>query len=229
MATIGDLVRMIAQAEGIDEVSVDVYARRAREAGFISQGGRGRSAPKMTVRDAANLLIAVNASPTGREVHRIVPYFRELELAGSNYTTAFFDEAEHYSGVVIHATTASSFGEALEILIEGAAEGTSLQDDLFGGKTPVTDSKLRRDFETVEQKMGAVNKPVLNVSFNQKARGVRIAFLNEEVSHDPVIAEAQWTGPAPASDGDQEVTITISDKTIVAVANLINGDNEFVE
>lgn len=226
MATIGDLVRVIAQAEGIDEVSVDVYARRAREAGFITQGGRGRSAAKMTTRDAANLLIAVNASPTGREVHKIVPYFRELDNDGSILSTEFFEENRNYEGVVISADTAPCFGDALELLIDGSAEHVSLQDDLFGGKTPFTDSKLRHDFEAVSSKLGAIKKPVLSVSFNQKTRTARIALLNEDDPHDPIVTESRWRGPAPETAGDQETTITISDKTIVAVANLINGETE---
>ena len=81
MALLSELVRMIAKVEGLEEVSVGIFARHAREAGLIAQGGRGRSAAKMTFRDAANLLIAVNGCALAKQVSDSVPLFRGL-LAG---------------------------------------------------------------------------------------------------------------------------------------------------
>lgn len=78
MALLSELVKVISTVEGLDEVSVGIFARHAREAGLISQGGRGRSAATMTVRDATNLLIAVNGCTLAKEVPARVPLFREL-------------------------------------------------------------------------------------------------------------------------------------------------------
>src|SRR5919109_1885851 len=66
MASIGRLVAAIAAAEGMDEGTVKIIARYCREAGHVSQGTHGPGAAKMTARDAANILIAVNASTTTR-------------------------------------------------------------------------------------------------------------------------------------------------------------------
>lgn len=61
MVLISDLVSAIAEVEGMSEATVALMARNAREAGYLSQGARGRNAPKATVTDCTNLLIAVNA------------------------------------------------------------------------------------------------------------------------------------------------------------------------
>lgn len=78
MALLSDLVRTVAEIEGMDEVSVGIYARAAREAGFISQGGRGRSAAKMSTKDAVNLIIAVNGCALAKEVPNSIPIYRNL-------------------------------------------------------------------------------------------------------------------------------------------------------
>lgn len=61
MALISDLVEAIAEVEGIPQSTVELTARYAREAGYLSTGARGRNAPHATTTDAANLLVAVNA------------------------------------------------------------------------------------------------------------------------------------------------------------------------
>lgn len=86
MALLSDLVRIVAAVEGIDEVSVGIFARAAREAGHIAQGGRGRSAAKMTARDAANLLIAVNGCALAKEVPTRVGEYRDLKALDRNRT-----------------------------------------------------------------------------------------------------------------------------------------------
>lgn len=80
MALLSDLVKIVAAVEGLEEVSVGIFARHAREAGLITQGGRGRSAAKMTTRDAANLLLAVNGCALAKDISDIVPRLRALPI-----------------------------------------------------------------------------------------------------------------------------------------------------
>ena len=81
MALISDLVSAIAEVEGVPEATVSLAARYAREAGFLSQGARGRNAPRATVADCANLLIAVNASGcVVKDVPQAITMFRRLQL-----------------------------------------------------------------------------------------------------------------------------------------------------
>lgn len=81
MALISDLVSAIAEVEGVPEATVSLAARYAREAGFLSQGARGRNAPRATVTDCANLLIAVNASGcVVKEAPQAIENYRRLQL-----------------------------------------------------------------------------------------------------------------------------------------------------
>lgn len=77
MALISQVAAAIATAQGLPPVHVGQVARAIREKGFLSKGARGVNAPHATVRDCANLLIAVNAcgcfvkdAPTAVEDYR---------------------------------------------------------------------------------------------------------------------------------------------------------------
>lgn len=79
MALVSDLVSAIAEVEGLPEETVNLVARYTREAGYLSQGARGRNAPRATVADAANLLIAVNASGcVVKDAPQAVDMYRDL-------------------------------------------------------------------------------------------------------------------------------------------------------
>ncbi|MHC2020368.1 hypothetical protein [Methylobacterium sp. CM6247] len=106
MALLSGLVRIVATIEGLEEVSVGIFARHAREAGYISQGGRGRSAAKMSFRDAANLLIAVNGCGLAKEVSEKLPLYRKLpaKSAGEHNVTGL-------------GLQGSTFGGDLEIML----------------------------------------------------------------------------------------------------------------
>lgn len=67
MALLSDLVSALAEVEGIEESFVAGVARYLREAGLVSQAGRGRGAAKMGSRDAAALLIAVNSTVLAKD------------------------------------------------------------------------------------------------------------------------------------------------------------------
>jgi hypothetical protein len=78
MATLSDLVTAVAGVIGLPEATVFAYGRFARQAGLISQKGRGRSAASMSVADATNLLIAVCATGVTREAGAAIKTFRSL-------------------------------------------------------------------------------------------------------------------------------------------------------
>jgi hypothetical protein len=79
MATLSELVETIARVEGLDSSAVNLVARYVREAGLITTGGRGSSAATMFVTDAANLLIAVNATTAAVDAAKITRTYRALE------------------------------------------------------------------------------------------------------------------------------------------------------
>jgi DNA-binding transcriptional ArsR family regulator len=59
VATSGQLVEAVSEATGTAAETVVVHMRNLREAGLVDIRGRGRSAAKMTARDAARLVMAV--------------------------------------------------------------------------------------------------------------------------------------------------------------------------
>ena len=78
MAALSDLVSVLARTTGLPEAEVFAYGRFAREAGFISQKGRGRGAAQMSTRDAANLLIAIMGTDVTREAGKAIDRYRAL-------------------------------------------------------------------------------------------------------------------------------------------------------
>lgn len=63
MASPGEIVQALAVATGIPEPTVAQHDRNLVLAALRTKGGRGRSAAKVTVQDAANLLVALLGSP----------------------------------------------------------------------------------------------------------------------------------------------------------------------
>ena len=78
MATSGQLVEAVGEAIGFAAETVVVHMRNLREAGLVDIRGRGRSAAKMTARDAARLLMAVSGTIHVKESVGAVLSFKEL-------------------------------------------------------------------------------------------------------------------------------------------------------
>jgi len=83
MATPGELIGTVARALDVSEVTVGVYYRKLREAGLVTKGGRGRSAPRSTHLDATRLLIAILTSDTGKDAAAETERFGGLGLVYS--------------------------------------------------------------------------------------------------------------------------------------------------
>ncbi len=78
MPKLSDLTPKLAQASGLSEGSVTVYARTAREHNLINQGGRGRGGAEIGVDDCVNLLLAVAGADPVRNVPIVVPVLRAM-------------------------------------------------------------------------------------------------------------------------------------------------------
>ena len=119
MATLSHLVETIAAVEGIDPATVALIARHIREANLISTGGRGPSAARMTITDAANLLIGVNATRIAAEAADAVRVYRELNA----YEFRALRDPRPES-------SRGRLGDAIEQLIEASGAG-KLPDPFF--------------------------------------------------------------------------------------------------
>jgi hypothetical protein len=78
MATLSQLVTVLARVTGLPEATVFAYGRFAREAGLIAQGGRGLGGAQMTPTDATNLLLAIGGTRVTRDAEKAIRRFRTL-------------------------------------------------------------------------------------------------------------------------------------------------------
>jgi len=129
MATLSDLVKTLAGVTGLPEATVFAYGRFAREAGLISQSGRGRGAATMTVRDAANLLIALGGTAVTRDAGKTIRQFRamrgQIELLDYEFADSFSEWLKPLTGLrkLQKGIISTNFGEFLEFLIHEAGTG----------------------------------------------------------------------------------------------------------
>src|SRR6516225_8593497 len=70
MATPGQLVQEMADVLGMSKATVTQYDRMLAENGLRSKSGRGKSAAKVTARDAAYLLITLATSRSATDAVR---------------------------------------------------------------------------------------------------------------------------------------------------------------
>ncbi|MGU3337187.1 hypothetical protein ACLBXJ_04175 [Methylobacterium mesophilicum] len=115
MATIGQLVRVVAEVSGLDESSVKLIARYIREAGYIGQQSTGAGAARMAPRDASALLIAVNSTVLAKDSARAVDLFYNLPMSCNNIQHGNNADVEQISSILYEH---DSFGEVLACLIE---------------------------------------------------------------------------------------------------------------
>ena len=113
MAFFNDLVRVIAEVEGMDPMTVRGICLSVREGGHISKGGRGLSAAKMTARDSANMLIGINACTHASKAAETVEIFRLLKPSKS-----LLSKSKIKGPLKDILLTRQGFGSSLEGLIE---------------------------------------------------------------------------------------------------------------
>jgi hypothetical protein len=131
MATPGMLVREMARTLGVPEPTITQFDRVLAENGLRSKSGRGTSAAQVTARDAANLLIAIMASP----VHGAA--VRDAALTCQTYggmQMHFLPKIPpiKFAKYGLHSlkklTVGCDFLQTLEALIREAADGGEFKD-----------------------------------------------------------------------------------------------------
>lgn len=127
MATPGDLVKAVASALGVPETTVIQYDRHLAEAGMRSKSGRGKSAARVTPRDASNLVIAIAASPVSG------PSVKEASNTCKTYASLTFraeDSVQRFSKLGLPALDqlppTHTLGDAISSLIASAAAGEEI-------------------------------------------------------------------------------------------------------
>ena len=123
MAFMSDLVSGNAGALGFKRKTVYLCARNLRQAGLISQKGRGLSAAHMGPTDATNLLLGVmNTASRGyaiKDAPRWVRMTREAthHMTEKNYTKEFTDQLPPYPFLAA-AGVPLPFGDVMDTLFD---------------------------------------------------------------------------------------------------------------
>jgi hypothetical protein len=129
MATLSNLVSTFSRISGIPEATVFAYGRFAREANLIGQKGRGPAAATMTLKDAANLIIAVCGTQITREAPDAITQFRAMggviSPVHNDFQHLFYDWLKPlgFRRRQPYTLLDSNFGLFLEFLISQAAQG----------------------------------------------------------------------------------------------------------
>jgi hypothetical protein len=185
MASPGELVKVIAAATGEDEATVVQYDRDLHSAGLRTKGGRGRSAAKVTARDAAHILTATIGSHRVKDgVDVVQRYLRSQEhhahwhqhhpdkLQGMGKANVWEDYGIPELAALPRDHT---FIDALTVLITLASEGRLIRElgDMFpfNGisiivKSPGTHARIsmhvfrhKDDHKSVQADYGSNEKP----------------------------------------------------------------------
>lgn len=117
MAKLPALVSALAEVDGREQKTIEHTARVIREAGYIPTTKRGSGAAEMTSREAVNLLLALNGADAPIDAPLAIDRFRSLEL----YDCVGGEKSDALEA--LRAISAvKTFGEALEVLIDGMPE-----------------------------------------------------------------------------------------------------------
>jgi hypothetical protein len=148
MAILRELVEVLARITGVPESTVFAFGRFTREAGLISQKGRGRAAAEMSTLDAANLFIALGATDVTREAPLAVRKFSSLQGFTVGFPGSPLWEYFHaWLKPVILKTEANGgdvylkdFGSFVQFLLEDSVSGRLTR---FLRGIPVLDERSR--------------------------------------------------------------------------------------
>lgn len=242
MTSPGTLASVLARVLGVSEDFVMWQARMLREAGMLTKGGRGKSAAKMTVTDAANLLIATNTS-SGKDAPVNVPRFRMLRCIRSysradHSPTRVAYEAEFDKRIAFMGERESRLGDVLERLI------TEIHGDVGDFlATEVTayikDAQEKEATELAKIAFGQLNSrlspvfirvifyrpwPAASIEIGRLNGSTTELFLKSDFLYEEHLNmdEGQAKQISTLGDGDQRHSTTIGFRTLNAIAEVLN-------
>lgn len=247
MALVSDLVSAIAEVEGIPEPTVALAARHAREAGLLSQGARGRNAPRATVTDCANLLIGVNASGcVVKDTPAAIETYRHLQvcLVHGGQTirddVAIYSDIHHEDLVFLKESRWRTFGDIFEAVIKrfikGDLEAFVLKEaskyigspHIEDMKREVGDDKAALAERIVASARNLASTVRFEFSFRRPIPSVELRISRGDGARREVLAEAHFllsdkdilAGKASFRGDRREVT-TIGYATMLRVAEVM--------
>jgi hypothetical protein len=247
VATLNELTETLAYATGLQRATAFAYGRFAREAGLISQKGRGTNAALMTFRDAANLLLAVGGTSTTREAGETIKAFSALEgLSPGTLNEPF---AEWLKPLGLKKITKfgqklplleADFGTFLEFLMRDASTGR-LNDVLRSLPVVEIDRQTVRRYllkpnstETLLADRRVVRKPPseiaigwekdvwIDLEFNRTNPTVWIHFRRSGMQTETVCS-FMFRPRKPIGQRDMAVTTSFTQTTVAALAYCVTN------
>ncbi|HVA81365.1 MAG TPA: hypothetical protein VNF29_10620 [Candidatus Binataceae bacterium] len=218
MASPAQLVRRLSETTGVSLATVTDLDRRLVMGKLRSKGGRGLHVARVTPLDAARLLTAILASAQANLAASAVARYAATQADPVRSSETLFAA----SGLADLAALPArhSFVEALECLIASAADGALAQ--LIGDSEPHRAPPAIEVFAFTQATCGRIrlaglpNKMTVNVEYGP-AGGSKGRL--------PKIASRGITG-ANETAGDLEQSRRVTERTILAVAELLAEENE---
>ncbi len=216
MASPGELVRVMAEVLGVPKAAVVQHDRNLLLAGKRSKGGRGRSAARVTVSDAANLLIPVAAASL----------IKDTVEAWADYFTLPPDNSDseklswHVPLAKLQALSPThSFGDAVVALI-GAARDGSLQQ--FWESQSDRGDRSAPSRRSLSITLQAVPRPQARISFETGQYSQSIFYSHPMPIEDEGFAKWAEEIQNRHGSGDLITLRSISQKTLFAIGELLN-------
>lgn len=242
MASPGELIKAVADVLHIPEVTVSSYYRNLREAGHVTKGGRGRSAPRMTANDAAQLLIAIGGSRFEKEsAEKIVKDYSRIRVAHTARRMALPTDEPHsmYVGDWIESDAGTWIFDCFNIPhLQALPESHTFLDALVA----VIVAAMAQEFGSAQHK----NYPNTAVAHSidvffygpEPRAGISVTFSGEGFSYEEqgtyLIPERVMSNPyeKPSFEenisheygsGDLEIRRKFTFRTIYEVAGLLKS------
>jgi hypothetical protein len=210
MATPGQLVQVMAGVLGISQATITQYDRVLSENHLRSKSGRGNSAAHVTSRDAANLLIAVAASPlfgsSAKDSGRNCKVYGSMPVVAPRCKRNF---SQLGLPILDRLPKEHSFGDALSALID------------FVGEQDGVGSHLRQHLSNtlIEIQLVGPDPSAQIVAESSGSNPFAKLFYAGAMKRRP--------RGAPIIFGDLRQTISVGPSTIRAIGSLIAGGTEW--
>jgi hypothetical protein len=211
------LSECVAQQLGLPEPTVALHMRNIREAGLITQGGRGRSSAKMTATDAAHLLLASVGSQNPKDsVEAVGKYAGIRRTRHPNWEAGLVPKLDQ-----LHKQ--HTFAEALTALIESGttndiqirnADKVDFEAILITIFWPWDGAKIEfYKFNEAEYRRDRSQYVMTPAAPHRLAYG---AYFDLAPSQPPVT-------PSTISKADFQQERTFTHRTIFALARILRG------
>ena len=221
MASPGELVRKLSELLGIPEPTIVLHDRNLVMAGLRSKTGRGKSAARMTARDAAHLLIAVLGSSQVKDSVETVRRYRETRFI--KIVSGGYDDSA--SAVLRDLPPDHSFVDAIEALVAAAADG-SLEIAMHVIEAEVEGKKIGYNavIEITVQTPGELGDIAIRGRASGHGRYALPSPFNQHFPLRPSAEEVEaWKQKLNDDyvDGDLTQYRKITDKTILELGQLL--------